>query len=100
MANDETKLLNWPQLPERKRQNGNPPGGGGMDDRLRDLERDMTDMKVAVGKIETRLQGIEQNMLTKGQMAIYALLAGIGVFGAGWWIVQQYLSPILTGISK
>lgn len=79
---------------------GNPPGGDGMDGRIRDLERDMTDMKVALGKVETRLENIELNMLTKGQMAIYTLVAGIAVFAAGWWVVQQYLAPLVANLPK
>jgi hypothetical protein len=78
----------------------NPPGGDGMDGRIRDLERDMTDMKVALGKVETRLENIELNMLTKGQMAIYTLVAGIAVFAAGWWVVQQYLAPLVANLPK
>lgn len=35
----------------------------------------MTDVKVAVGKIETRLESIEKHMVTKGQMAVWALSA-------------------------
>ncbi len=71
-----------------------------MDGRIRDLERDMTDMKVALGKVETRLENIELNMLTKGQMAIYTLVAGIAVFAAGWWVVQQYLAPLVANLPK
>lgn len=76
--------------------NGNPPGGGDMETRIINLERDMTDVKVAMGRVETRLGHIEQMMLTKGQMAIYALAGAMIVLGGGWWIVQQYLAPILA----
>ncbi len=64
-------------------------------DRILQLERDVTDLRVSVGKIETRLDSMEKNMLTKGQAATYLLIAGIAVFGAGWWVVQQYLAPLL-----
>lgn len=76
-------------------------GGDGVDDtRIINLEHDMTDVKVALGKVETRLSHIEQTMLTKGQTAVYALLAGIAVFGAGWWVVQQYLAPLVAALPK
>lgn len=82
---------------------GTPPGGGDMDARIRALENGMTDVKVSMGKIETRLDHIEKHMVTKGQMAIWALL-GIFTLVAStvsgvWWMVQQYLGPILRTIS-
>ena len=78
--------------------NGNPPGGGDLETRLINLERDLSDARVALGKVETRLESIQNNMLTKGQMAIYALIASMAVIGGGWWVVQQYLAPILKNI--
>lgn len=71
-----------------------------MDTRIMNLERDMTDVKVALGKVETRLGHIESTMLTKGQTATYALLAGVAVFGAGWWVVQQYLAPLVASLPQ
>lgn len=75
---------------------GDSSGGDGVDTRIINLERDMTDVKVALGKVETRLENIENTMLTKGQMAVYALLGAMGVIGGSWWVIQQYLAPILT----
>lgn len=69
-----------------------------MDGRIRALESGMTDVKVSLGKIETRLDHIERNMITKGQLAVYALVGAIAVLAGGWWIVQQYLSPILKSL--
>lgn len=77
-----------------------PPGGYDVDARIINLERDMTDVKVAMGKVETRLENIEKTMLTKGQTATYALMAGAAVFAAGWWVVQQYLAPLLAALTK
>ncbi|WP_193557145.1 hypothetical protein [Pseudomonas rhizoryzae] len=79
---------------------GGGKGGGEMDGRIRALESGMTDVKVALGKIETRLDFIERNMITKGQLAIYALLTVLSIAAGGWWIVQQYLAPILRAIPK
>lgn len=90
----------WPGNSSGEGHNGGnePPGGGGMDGRIRDLERDVVDIKVALGKVEVRLETIENTMLTKGQMAVYMLMAAIAVFGGGWWVVQQYLAPILAAL--
>lgn len=104
MASDNVFPLTPKQVPGRDKPrgssdttgNGNPPGGGDMETRIINLERDMTDVKVALGKVETRLEQIEKTMLTKGQMAIYALTGAMIVLGGGWWIVQQYLAPILA----
>ncbi|WP_010226240.1 hypothetical protein [Pseudomonas donghuensis] len=86
---------------ERKRNGGGePPGGDAVDTRIINLERDVTDAKIALAKVETRLENIEKTMLTKGQTAVYALIAGIAVFGAGWWVVQQYLAPLVANIAK
>jgi len=86
--------------PEAHTKSGNPPGGGNMETRIINLERDMTDVKVALGKVETRLESIEKTMLTKGQTAVYALIAGMAVFAGGWWVVQQYLAPLVAGLPK
>lgn len=82
----------------------NGGGGDGVDTRIINLERDMTDVKVAVGKVETRLENIEKNMVTKSQIASWALgsllVVGGSFFAAVWWVVQQYLAPILAAIGK
>ncbi len=54
-----------------------------------------TKLTASVRKIDASLARIERNMLTKGQAATCLLIAGIVVFGAGWWVVQQYLAPLL-----
>lgn len=82
---------------------GNSNGGGGdMDARLRALESGMTDVKVSLGKIETRLDQIEKYMVTKGQIALWALLGLLAVGGSTvggvWWMAQQYLAPILKSL--
>ncbi|MBO2578161.1 hypothetical protein [Shewanella algae] len=83
---------------------GSGDGGGGMESRIIRLEDNVTDIKVSAGKIETRLDNIEKNMLTKGMAAIYALTSLLAVAsalaGSTWWIVQQYLGPILKSMPK
>ena len=74
--------------------------GGDMNTRITNLERDMTEVKVSLGKVETRLGHIDENMLTKGRAAVLALSAGIAIFAGGWWIVQQYLAPLVANIPK
>lgn len=77
-------------------------GGGDMDGRLRALESGMTDVKVSLGKIETRLDHIEKNMVTKGQLASWALFGLLAIVGSTvggiWWMAQQYLAPLLKSI--
>lgn len=60
----------------------------------------MTDVKVSLGKVETRLDQIERTMLTKWQMAVYAMGGLLALLGGGWWIVQQYLAPILARLTS
>jgi len=76
------------------RRDGDPDG------RIPALESGMTEVKVSLGKIEVRLDHIEQNMVTRGQLSIYAMVATLAVFGGGWWIIQQYLAPILKALPK
>lgn len=82
------------------RDDGGDPPGGDMTTRIINLERDMTDIKVSIARVETRLAHIETNMVTKGQMAVWALIAiitvGSSFLGGLAWLVQQYLAPILA----
>lgn len=64
------------------------------------LNESVTSIRVSIGKIDTRLDGIERNLVSKGQAAVWALLAGMAVFGAGWWVVQQYLTPLIANLPK
>lgn len=69
-------------------------------ERIINLERDMTDVKVSLARVETRLGSIEANMVTKGQMAVWALIAlltaGGSFVGGVAWVVEHYLAPILS----
>lgn len=73
------------------------------------IKRDIGELKASVntlsegvGTLNTqmatlleRTESIKQSMVTKAQLAIYAVATLITIVGAGWWLVQQYLSPIL-----
>lgn len=71
---------------------------------VKTIAGDIVEMKIGAVSMDSRLKNIEENMVTKGQLAIWALLmvlTGAGtVVGGGWWIVQQYLSPILRAMPK
>jgi hypothetical protein len=74
--------------------------GGNMGARLANLERDVTEIKVSMGKIETRIARIESDMLTKGFAAVVAVGVMITIVGGAWWIVQQYLAPLIQNLPK
>lgn len=83
----------------RPRKRGGGPGGpDDMERRVERLESITDDLRMGMVRVESRLDNIEKNMLTRAQAAIAALVAVLAVLGGGWWIVQQYLSPILQGV--
>lgn len=48
---------------------GQPPGGDDLEARVRTLEKDMTDIKVMLGRIDERLTGMAGNLATKADVA-------------------------------
>ncbi len=100
---------------------GNPPGGNGVEARVAKLESDVEYIKRDVSEIAhcikviqgdvnvmktqsavllERTETIKSNMVTKGQLAMYASAALLAMLGGAWWIVQQYLAPILVELAK
>jgi len=98
-----------------------PPGGSGVEARVAKLEsdveyikRDISDISHLIKMIQgdvnvlktqsavlvERTEAIKSDMVTKGQLALYAAATLTAILGGVWWIVQQYLSPILAGLSK
>ncbi|HGM6772790.1 TPA: hypothetical protein ACKQAW_003385 [Stenotrophomonas maltophilia] len=101
----------WGKQPVEKR--GEPPHDGGMEARIAKLEssmeyvqRDMGEVRLALVKLadevsqsRAELSAIRERLShtpTKLDMwkAVAAILLPIGA--AVWWIVQQYLGPILA----
>lgn len=69
---------------------------GDMSDRIVNLESQVSQLRVDMAEVKTKVSHIETTMLTKGRAATIALGVVVSVFLGGWWIVQQYLSPILA----
>ncbi len=67
---------------------------------VKTISSDLTQLKLGAVSQDARLAAIEKNMVTKGQLAVYALLTLLAILGGGWWIVQQYLAPILKALPK
>ncbi|MBX9915177.1 MAG: hypothetical protein K2Y25_14885 [Pseudomonadaceae bacterium] len=59
----------------------------------------ITETKVFMGKTDVRLEQVNRDAVTKGQLAIWALgivvTAAGGIFVAGWWMIEKYLLPII-----
>ncbi|WP_178084350.1 hypothetical protein [Pseudomonas sp. F(2018)] len=98
-----------------------PPGGNGVEARVAKLESDVEYIKRDVGEIAhsikviqgdvgvlktqsavliERTDTIKSDMVTKAQLAMYAAGTLVAIVAGTWWIVQQYLAPILVGLSK
>ena len=68
---------------------------GDMSDRIINLESQVSQLRVDMAEVKTKVTHIESSMLTKGQAATSALIAVLSILAGGWWVVQQYLAPIL-----
>ncbi len=60
---------------------------------------DVSGLKVSAKSTEIKLEHVSSHMVTKGQLALWALVGLATVvgsaIGATWWLAQQYLGPIL-----
>lgn len=65
---------------------------------------DVSGLKVSAKSAEVTLTNINSHMVTKGQLAVWALIGLATVTGsilAGlWWLAQQYLSPIMKTLGQ
>ncbi|MFJ3486612.1 hypothetical protein ACIPL1_24885 [Pseudomonas sp. NPDC090202] len=62
------------------------------------IAADIVALKLATSTVGTKLDHIDKHMVTKGQLSLYALLTLLPIIGGGWWIVQQYLAPLLKAL--
>ncbi|WP_435632949.1 hypothetical protein [Carnimonas bestiolae] len=79
-------------------------GSGGSD--MNNLEQRVFKMEDTLGDARDRLKEVEidvkhikTNMVTKGQVAGWALVGLLSLLGSVvgglWWVIQQYLAPML-----
>lgn len=100
---------------------GNPPGGDTVEARVARLESDIEYIKrdvselahsakviqgdVSVLKTQSavlleRTAHLEKNMVTQAQLATYAAVVLVTVVGGAWWVIQQYLAPLIAALPK
>lgn len=79
-------------------------GAPEMENRLQRIETASNDTRERLVRVETKIENIEKQMLTKGRAAGWAMaiMASVvsSIVGAAWWLMQSYLSPILEQLSK
>ncbi|WDY60367.1 hypothetical protein [Pseudomonas sp. PSKL.D1] len=65
---------------------------------------DVSELKVSAKSAEVTLANITSHMVTKGQLAVWALIGLTAVTGSVlgglWWLAQQYLSPIMKTLGQ
>ncbi|HAL69312.1 MAG TPA: hypothetical protein DCP84_16775 [Pseudomonas sp.] len=65
---------------------------------------DVSALKVSARATEVALTNITSHMVTRGQLAVWALigLAAVtgSILGGLWWLAQQYLSPLMKTLGQ
>lgn len=64
--------------------------------RVEHLERDVSDIKVTLARIEAKLDNCVTWKAAFAGLAV--LLMGLG--GIAWWVVQQILTPLLQAVGS
>lgn len=67
---------------------------------VKTISSDIVALKLSNSSIDSKVASVDKHMVTKGQLAMYALLTTLSILGGGWWIVQQYLAPIFKALPK
>ncbi|MEA3233873.1 hypothetical protein OP492_04310 [Pseudomonas mosselii] len=66
------------------------------------ISADVSSLKVSAKSVEVTLGHVDTHMVTKGKLALWALIGLATVvgsaFGVAWWLAQQYLGPILKSL--
>lgn len=70
---------------------GGEPPMSNLESRVEHLERDVSEIKVTLARIEGKLDNCVTWKAAFGGLAV--LLAGLA--GIAWWVVQQILTPLL-----
>jgi len=71
-----------------------------MQARIARLEDQVTGLRIDAARVETKVDGLGQHMATKAWVLTGALAVLVAIVGAAWWMVQQYLAPILQHLGK
>lgn len=65
---------------------------------------DVSVLKISAKATEVMLGHVDSHMVTKGKLALWALVGLATVVGSAigvtWWLAQQYLGPILKTLGS
>ncbi|MGJ8517972.1 hypothetical protein LMG33810_002331 [Carnimonas sp. LMG 33810] len=70
-----------------------------LEQRVFKMEDTLGDARDRLKEVEIDVKHIKTNMVTKGQVAGWALVGLLSLLGSVvgglWWVIQQYLAPML-----